>query len=60
MMDEYDKCRFCKYWDNYEGSLNCYCFDKDGFKPNKQKIIEKAQETGLRISDVVALIEKEW
>lgn len=59
MIDEYDKCRFCVGWDDYDGNWNCWCTDRDGFKPDKQRIIEKAKETGLRVADIVALIEME-
>lgn len=57
MMEEYDKCNFCKHYDNYDGCQNWYCEGKKDFTPNKQKIIEKSQHTGLSIADIVALIE---
>ena len=59
MMDEYDKCRFCKSYDDYDGCQNWYCAGKADFKPIKQRIIEKAKETGLRVADVIALINME-
>ena len=59
MMDEYDKCQFCKWYDDYDGCQNWYCEGKDDFEPNKQRIIEKAKETGLRVADVIALINME-
>ncbi len=59
MMDEYDKCNFCKSYDNYDGCQNWYCEGKSDYKANKQKIIEKAQQTGLSVADVVALINME-
>lgn len=59
MMDEYDKCRFCKSYDDYDGCQNWYCERKGDYKPNKQKIIEKSRETGLSVADIVALIEME-
>ena len=57
MMDEYNKCYFCKCYDEYEGCRALFCEDKKSFIPNKQKIIEKSQDTGLTIVDIVALIE---
>jgi hypothetical protein len=56
MMDEYDKCRFCKYYDNFDGCRKWYCENKDDYEPNKQRIIEKAKEAGLSVADVIALI----
>ena len=55
MLDEYSKCRFCKWYDDYEG-CEAICDNYDGFEPNKHKIIEKSQETGMSVSDIVTLI----
>lgn len=57
MMGEYDKCRFCKSYDDYEGCTSWFCENKCDYTPNRQRIIEKSQETGLSIADIVALIE---
>lgn len=59
MMDEYDKCRYCTKYDNYDGCQDWFCFNKDSFKPDKRKIIEKSQESGLSVADIVSLIELE-
>ena len=59
MIDEYDKCRFCKSYDEFWGSRNCFCEGKEEFIPNKQKIIEKSKDTGLSVTDIVALMELE-
>ena len=59
MMDEYDKCRFCKCYDNYDGCVSWNCYEKSDYRPDKQRIIEKAKEKGLSISDVIVLIELE-
>ena len=59
MIDEYDKCRFCKNWDDNAYDFHCFCIAKNAFKADKQKIIEKAKETGLSVADIVALIELE-
>ena len=55
-MDEYDKCRFCTYYDNYDGCQNGWCDYKGDYKPDKRKIVEKSQETGLSVADIIALI----
>ena len=58
MFDEYSKCRFCKWHDDY-GCCEAICNNYDSYEPNKYKLIEKSQETGLRISDIVTLINME-
>ena len=55
MLDEYSKCRFCKLYDDYEG-CEAICYDYDAFEPNKNKIVEKSQETGVSVSDIITLI----
>ena len=57
-MDEYDKCRFCIKYDNFEGCRDWHCptATKDYFQPNRERIIEKAKEKGLSVADVIALI----
>ena len=57
MMDEFDKCRFCKNYDSFDGCVNFYpCNDMHNyFVPNKDRIIEKAREKGITVSDVIAL-----
>ena len=57
MLSEYNKCRFCSYYDNYEGCTNWFCSNKDGYKANQHRIIDKANEEGLSVADVIALIE---
>ena len=42
MRNEYDKCYFCKSYDEYEG-CEWGCEDKKGFKPNHDRIIAKAK-----------------
>lgn len=59
MLDEYDKCRFCRSYDDYDGCTNWFCNYKDGYEPNKNRIIEKAKEENISVSDVIALIEME-
>lgn len=57
MMDEYNKCRFCRSYDNDEGCMDWFCSNKDSYKPNKKRIIEKAKEENMSVSDVIALIK---
>ena len=56
MMDEYDKCRFCCSYDEYDGCTNWWCNNKDAFKPYKTRIIEKAKEKDISVADVIALM----
>lgn len=55
MRSEYDKCYFCKCYDEYEG-CEYGCDNKKGFKPNHDKIIKKAKEKNISVADVIALI----
>lgn len=55
MMDEYCKCRFCKLYDEYEGCVDG-CNNFEDYKPNKNKLIEKAKEKEISVSDLIALI----
>lgn len=57
MLNEYDKCRFCRSYDDYGGCMNWFCSNKDSYEPNKNRIIEKAKEENISVSDVIALIE---
>ena len=58
-MNEFDKCKFCNFYDEYEGcegkyeKEECFCFH---FDPDHEKIIGKARERHLSISDVVTLM----
>lgn len=56
MMDEYDKCRFCYFYDDYDGCIDWFCNDRDSYRANKSRIIEKAKEEGISVSDVLTLI----
>jgi hypothetical protein len=35
------------------------CYEKDGYKPDRDKIIEKANDTGMSVADIIALINLE-
>ena len=56
MMDEYCRCRFCESYGESGSCENIYCSDKSDFIPDSNKIIRKAKETGLSVSDIIALM----
>ena len=58
-MDDWCKCRFCFWYDNYIGCTNIGCCQYDQFKPNRDVITEKAKETGMSVADIVLLINLE-
>ena len=58
MLKEYCKCRFCKWYDNYEG-CEAICHDYDEYEPVTTKIIEKAKEEDISVADVLVLIDLE-
>lgn len=55
MRNEFDKCYFCKYYDEYDG-CEYDCDDKTGFEPNHDRIIAKAKEKNISVTDVIALM----
>ena len=55
MRNEFDKCYFCKNYDEDEG-CEYGCENKKGFEPNHDKIIKKAKEKDISVADVIALI----
>lgn len=57
-MNQYDKCRFCLNFDDWEGCENPYgdSGSHECFKANKSKIIETSREQGISVADLVALI----
>ena len=61
MLDEYDKCRFCKKYDYFDGCTDYFCASatKEYFEPNRERIIEKAKENGISVVDLIALINME-
>ena len=58
-MSEWSKCNFCYYHDNSDGCWNMGCYEMDGYKPDRDKIIEKANDTGMSVADIIALINLE-
>lgn len=57
-MDNFDKCEYCKSWEDFEGCTNYFCNrkNKDCFNVNKTKIIEKSKELNISVTDLVTLI----
>lgn len=55
IMNEFDKCKFYKYYDEYEG-CECACYNKEDFKPDHERIIKKAKNMHISITDIIALI----
>ena len=42
MLDEFDKCNFCKWFDDYEGCDNGFCCpaEHDDFKMDMSRVVE--------------------
>lgn len=55
MRNEFDKCYFCKCYDEYDG-CEYGCDNKTGFEPNNDRIIAKAKEKNISVADVIALM----
>lgn len=57
MKSNFDKCRYCMAYDDFEGCRNLFPdSDKTCFKANNEKIIETAKRLSMSVADVVALI----
>lgn len=54
-MNEFDKCNFCREKYTFDGCD--WCENKNRYKPDPEKILEKAKERGISCSDVIALIK---
>ena len=59
MLRQYDKCRFCKWYDCFDGCTNWFCNNKDGYEVCIDRVISKAKEEGISVADVVALMKLE-
>lgn len=55
MMKEFDKCNFCV--GQYSDDACDWCEERMNYDPDPEKIIQKARERNLSVSDVIALIE---
>ena len=56
MRSEWDKCNFCKYYDDFDG-CQIISWECD-FKLSQDRVIEKAKQKDISCSDVLALMEK--
>lgn len=54
MIDEWDKCNFCKNYDDFDGCEEWTC----NFRVSQDKVIETAKDKGISCTDVLALIER--
>lgn len=60
MTDRFEKCNYCSHYDEEEGcmNLNYDTYYKDHcFRANKEKILEKAKEMDVSVTDLLALIK---
>lgn len=55
MRNEFDKCYFCKSYDEYEGCIDG-CSNHESFSPDHDRIIKKAKEKNISVQDVIALM----
>lgn len=55
MKNEFNKCYYCKNYDEFEG-CECICDNKEDFEPDHNRIIEKAKEKEISVTDVISLI----
>ena len=56
-MHEFDRCRFCDSFVDGD-CIDIYCEGHSDYVMDVKKIIAKADEMGVRISDIVALIKE--
>lgn len=55
MRNEFDKCYFCRHYDEYDG-CEWGCINKIDFEPDHDRIIAKAKEKNISVADVIALM----
>ena len=55
MRNEFDKCYFCRHYDEYNG-CEWGCINKIDFEPDHDRIIAKAKEKNISVADVIALM----
>ena len=57
-MEEFNKCRFCSKYNDYEGCTDDFCCSatRDYFIADTDRIIEKSKEKGISVSDVISLM----
>lgn len=56
MYNEWNKCNFCKWNNDFE--CENICNGNDGFNPDGNKLIAKAKEKEITVADVIALIDR--
>lgn len=59
-MDEFNKCRFCMNYDSYEACEDPYCNSSNhvSYRTDVRKIIAKADELGISVTDVLNLMRE--
>ena len=55
MLNEWNKCNFCKHNTEVTCTAN-ECWSHDHYSPDPNKLIAKAKELGISVTDVIALI----
>ena len=53
--NEWSMCRYCTYYEELEG-CEYSCLSKSGWKPANSRIIEKAKEKGISVTDFIELL----
>lgn len=53
---EYSMCRYCTHYQELEG-CDYNCSFKSGFEPANDRIIEKAKEKGISVTDFLELLK---
>ena len=57
-MDEFDKCKFCLSYDSGYGCDDDICRDHCHYRIDVKKIIDKADERNISVTDVLNLIRE--
>ena len=57
-MNEFDKCRFCQSYDEEKGCADITCWSRYHYRLDVDKIINKAKERGISVTDVLNLIRE--
>ncbi len=59
-MDEFNKCRFCMNYNSNEGCEDPYCNSTNHicYRMDVRKIIAKADELGISVTDVLNLMRE--
>lgn len=58
MLNSWSKCNFCRNYDTFDGCENeVDCEMYDCFRPDQNRIIQRAKDENISVSDVIALIK---